>query len=169
MCLFLVKSEGATLFASPSHLSLLTSLSPMQLTDSQLLRFSHSSGDSIQNLLPLLYSYHLHVSLCFHPFFRLQNPDHFLLSVLSSAVSLLTLPTCKHDQNVNHKKGLNSMFPLKESRSSPSSHDSFKCYRNPTPLMQSQPAWHICLHYFHFLTSVICQFTAIWLWLSLLQ
>lgn len=102
----------------------------MQLTDSQLLPFSHSSGDSIQNLLPLLYRvpHSISVPLLPIPSFACRTPDHFLLYVLSSAVSLLTLPTCKHDQNVNHKRP-QFHVPFKESRSSPSSHDSFKYCR----------------------------------------
>lgn len=74
-----------------------------------------------------------------HPFFRLQNPDHFLLSVLSSAVSLLTLLTCKHDQNVNHKKRSQFHVPFKREQGA-LLHPMTPLNTVEPPLMYSQPA-----------------------------
>lgn len=158
----------ATLFASPSHLSLLTSLSPIQLTDSHLLCFSHSSGDSIQNLLPLFTINTASVPLLPFPPFSCRT-----LIIFCCLSSLLQFHSQLH-QLVNMikiltiKKGLNSTFPLKKSREL-SFHPMTPLNTVEPPLMHSQPVWRICLHYFYFLTSVICQFTAIWLWLPLLQ
>ena len=103
-----------------------------------------------------------------HPWFHLQNPDHFLLSVLSSAFHFQLPQLVNVIKILTIKKGLNSMFPLKRSREL-SFHPMTPLNTVKPPLMHSQPPWQICIHYFHFLTFVICQFTAIWLWFPLLQ
>ena len=175
MCLFMVKSEGATLCASPSHLSLLTFLSPIQLL-------------VIYFILVTVTNIYKH--FVYRQYTKLATS---LLGLTPSSISLLPIPdfTCRTliifcclssllqfhfqlPQLVNMikiltiKKGLNSMFPLKRSREL-SFHPMTPLNTVKPPLMHSQPPWQICIHYFHFLTFVICQFTAIWLWFPLLQ
>lgn len=53
-----------------------------------------------------------------HPSLYFQYCDHCWWSILSSALSISTLPTHKIDQmsTIKEKKGHNSMFPLKKNR-----------------------------------------------------
>ena len=155
-------------------LSLLTFLSPIQLlviyfilaTDKHIQTFciqtvykpcylSVTIKPSSVSLLPIP-DFTCRTLIIFCCLFSLLQ-FHFQLPQLVNMIKILTI-----------KKGLDSMFPLKRSRDL-SFHPMTPLNAVKPPLMHSQPPWQICIHYFHFLTFVICQFTAIWLWFPLLQ